>query len=54
VSARKEDILPPAPPGRRCRGAGGATPNARSDSGRPCRWFAGVKRRRRDVWLSYF
>jgi uncharacterized membrane protein len=20
----------------------------------PCRWFAGVKRRRRDAWLSYF
>jgi hypothetical protein len=20
----------------------------------PCRWFAGVKQRRRDVWLSYF
>ena len=19
----------------------------------PCRWFSGVKRRRRDVWLSY-
>ena len=20
----------------------------------PCRWFAALKRRRRDTWLSYF